>query len=589
MRRLTQPIIQNFSRILSNFLPPTLKKPSPLPSPSTFDIRNIATSPVPNYRNQNLHSNDSIFGSEVGTEEILESFEALESTLGKGDEMKYGLACLKVAQHLDSIGFEDRQKTLDFADKAFRILNDHGGDDEHRSIKVVMALHVLGSVNYGMKRFDESLGFLNKADKILVKCQRDSESFDAKPIMLAIQLQLATTKTAMGRREEAILHLRRCLDLKIKMFGSDSTEVGAAYRDLAEAYVAIIKFKEALPLCLKAMENHAGKLGSNSVEIAHCRRLLGVIYTGLEEHHKALEQNQLSQKLMKNLNVDSDFNNAKIEAANIQIALEKYDDAITTLKNVMKQVGKSTEEEDKSRTKVSVYITMARALCYQEKSVDAKRCLEIASEILKSREENDQSPELSGEIAEGYTDIAEIYEKINDFDIAISLLKKSICLFDKIPQEIYAQANAYGRIGMLLLMTGKAEEATPYLKNAVEGLKESFGPKHYTIGYAYKILGIAYMDLDLPESAAQVFAIARDIIDDTLGCDHRDSINLCQHIANAYDSIGNYDVAIEFQKLAIDGWSRHGPNAEELLELAQIRMEDFQKKIAGPGRFSRKF
>lgn len=254
------------------------------------------------------------------------------------------------------------------------------------------------------------------------------------------------------------------------------------------------------------------------------------------------------------------------------------------MKSVVKQLGKSAEE-DTSRTRISVYITMARALCYHKKTADAKRCLEISSGILK-RKENDQSPELFGEIAEGYADIAEIYEKMSGFDAAISHLKRSICLFDKISQEIYAQANASSRIGMLLLMNGRAAEETSYLKNAVEGLKESFGPNHYTVGYAYKILGISYMDLELPESAAQVFAIARDIIDDSLGCDHPDSINLCQHLANAYDSIGNYDVAMEFQKLAIDGWSRHSPRSHELLQLGQIRVEDFQKKIAG--RVSRK-
>lgn len=181
--------------------------------------------------------------------------------------MKYGLACLKVAQHLDSIGFEDRQKTLGFADKAFRILTDHGGD-EHQSIKIVMTLHLLGSLNYGMMRFHESLGFLNKANKILAKCQPDSQGFDAKPIMLAVQLQVATAKTAMGRREEAIINLRRCLEFKNKMFGPDSTEIAVTYRDLAEACVAVNKFKEALPLCLKAMETHDAKLGSNSVEVA---------------------------------------------------------------------------------------------------------------------------------------------------------------------------------------------------------------------------------------------------------------------------------------------------------------------------------
>ncbi|KAI3856744.1 hypothetical protein MKW92_047033 [Papaver armeniacum] len=117
--------------------------------------------------------------------------------------------------------------------------------------------------------------------------------------MHAVQMELANVKTALGRREEALVNLKRCLELKQYVLEPDSEELGVANRELAEAYVAVLNFKEGLPYCLKALEIHEKQLGDDSVEVARDRRLLGVVYTGLEEHEKALEQNELSQKLLK--------------------------------------------------------------------------------------------------------------------------------------------------------------------------------------------------------------------------------------------------------------------------------------------------
>ncbi|KAI7984213.1 Protein KINESIN LIGHT CHAIN-RELATED 1 [Camellia lanceoleosa] len=97
---------------------------------------------------------------------------------------------------------------------------------------------------------------------------------------------------------------------------------------------------EALPFCLKALEIHKGQLGNNSVEVTHDRRLLGVICTGLEEHEKALDQNQLSRKVLKNWGLSSNLIRAKIDASNIQIALGKYEEAINTLKDIVQQISR---------------------------------------------------------------------------------------------------------------------------------------------------------------------------------------------------------------------------------------------------------
>ncbi|MBA0861058.1 hypothetical protein Goshw_023987, partial [Gossypium schwendimanii] len=235
---------------------------------------------------------------------MLRAFKEMEACF---DERELGLASLKIGLKLDQEG-EDPEKALSFADKALKALDQDGKP----SILVAMALQLMGSVNYSLKRFNDSLGYLNRANKLL-------------------------------GREEALGNLKKALEIKEITLEKDCKELGVAYRDLAEAYASVLNFKEALPFGLKALEIHRKELGNNSVEVAHDRRILGVIYTGMEEHEKALEQNELSQKILKNWGLSSELLRSEIDAANMQIALGKYDEAINTLKGIVQQTDKDSE------------------------------------------------------------------------------------------------------------------------------------------------------------------------------------------------------------------------------------------------------
>ena len=449
---------------------------------------------------------------------MLKAFKDMEACF---DERELGLASLKVGLKLDQEG-EDPEKALSFADKAL-------DQDGKHSLLVAMALQLMGSVNYSLKRFNDSLGYLNRANRLLGRLEEEGVAGveDIRPVLHAVQLELGNVKTAMGRREEALGNLKRALEIKQMTLEKDSKELGVAYRDLAEAYVSFLNFKEALPFGLKALEIHRKELGHNSVEVAHDRRILGVIYTGMEEHEKALEQNELSQKVLKNWGLSSELLHAEIDAANMQIALGKYDEPINTLKGIAQQTEKDSEN------RALVFISMGKALCNQEKFADSKRCLEIACGILDKKET--VSPI---EVAEAYSEISMQYETMNEFEIAISLLKRTLALLEKQPQEQHSEGSVSARIGWLLLLRGEVPQAIPYLESAAERLKESFGSKHFGVGYIYNNLGAAYLELDRPQSAAQMFAVAKDIMDVSLGPHHADSIEACQNLSKAYSAMG---------------------------------------------------
>ncbi|TQD73430.1 hypothetical protein C1H46_041016 [Malus baccata] len=318
---------------------------------------------------------------------------------------------------------------------------------------------------------------------------------------------------------------------------------------------------------MKALEIHKEKLGQNSVEVVHNRRLFAVIYKGLEDHERALEQNALSQRVLKNWGLSSDFLHAEIDAANMQIALGNFDEAIETLKRVVQQTDKGGE------TRALMFIWMGKTLCNQERTADAKRCLELACGILDKKE----TVSLV-DVSEAYSEIAMQYETMNEFETAISLLKRTLALLERLPQEHHSEGSVSARIGWLLLLTGKVSQAVPYLESAAERLKESFDPKHFGIGYIYNNLGAAYLELERPQSAAQMFTVVKDIMDVSLGPYHADSIQSCQNLSKAYAAMGSFVLAIQFQQQVVDAWEGHGPSAEDELKEAHRVLEQLKFK-----------
>ncbi|CAN6554014.1 unnamed protein product [Malus baccata var. baccata] len=487
------------------------------------------------------------------TEEMLAAFKAMELAF---EERELGMAALKVGLKLDQDQEgEDPEKALSFATRALKALD--RDDSGKPSLVVAMALQLMSSVNSGLKRFSDSLGYLNRANRALGRLEEeDFDVRDLRPVLHTVQLELANVKTAMGRREEALGNLRKKIVLNL-----------ARDTDLAEACVALLNFKDALGFCMKALEIHKEKLGQNSVEVAHNRRLLVVIYKGLEDHERALEQNALSQRVLKNWGLSSDFLHAEIDAANMQIALGNFDEAIETLKHVVQQTDKGSE------TRALMFIWMGKTLCNQERTADAKRCLELACGILDKRE----TVSLV-DVSESYSEIAMQYETMNEFETAISLLKRKLALLERLPQEHHSEGSVSARIGWLLLLTGKVSQAVPYLESAAERLKESFDPKHFGVGYIYNNLGAAYLELERPQSAAQMSTVVKDIMDVSLGPYHADSIESCQNLSKAYAAMGSFVLAIQFQQQVVDAWEGHGPSAEDELKEAHRVLEQLKFK-----------
>ncbi|XP_008784696.3 protein KINESIN LIGHT CHAIN-RELATED 2-like [Phoenix dactylifera] len=550
---------------------PLLPNPHPFskfPPHRANQTLSLISTPLPN-RHSELGASRlrEALESATTSEELLAAFKNMESSLDESDE-RLGAACLMVGERLESPGFEEADKALDFALRALKIFEKRDGG---WSLSIVKALRLMGSIACKLERFDDSLESLNAADEILERLQFGSCSdSEVWLVSIAVQLQLASTKTAMGRRREALLNLRKSLELKKSILEHSSLELGTAYKHLAEACTVVLDFKEALPLCWKALEIYEAQFGVDSAEVVQVRQLLGIIYTSLGKNEEALKQNELSRRVLESSGLDTELLEVEINVANIQIALGRVDEAMNTLKRAIQR------SEKESETRAFVFVSMAKALCCQEKFGDSRRCLEIACGILDTKDS--ASP---AKVAEAYADIAMLYETMNEFETALSLMKRTLAMLEKLPQEQHLEGSIMARMGWLLLVTKRVPQAVPYLESAIEKLKNCFGPKHFGLGFVYKHLGQAYLEMDQPQSAVKMLALAKDIIDFSFGPYHEDSIDTCQCLANAYGAMGSFSLAMEFQQQVADAWENHGPGARDELREAHRLLEQLKKKAQG--------
>ncbi|XVF80949.1 hypothetical protein PTKIN_Ptkin15bG0116800 [Pterospermum kingtungense] len=232
--------------------------------------------------------------------------------------------------------------------------------------------------------------------------------------------------------------------------------------------------------------------------------------------------------------------------------------------NTLKGIVEQTNNEKDSEGLAGSLILIGKALSDQGKFADSKECLELACTILDKKET--VSPRF---VAQACADVATVYEAMDEIETAVSLLKRALALIEKEPQELHAEGTVSARIGWMLLSGGEVPPAIPYLESAAERLKESFASKHFVAGHNYNNLGVAYLESERPQLAAQMFATAKDNLDVYRGPHHPDSIVARQNLAIAYNTVGSYTLAIESQQQVIN----HGISEDVIDENLNVAEE----------------
>ncbi|XVF68353.1 hypothetical protein PTKIN_Ptkin10aG0198500 [Pterospermum kingtungense] len=397
--------------------------------------------------------------------ETLAAFQDMEASL---DDTDLGLASLKVASQLHQEG-KDPEQALSLAHKALKALDQDGKP----SIPVSLALHLIGCVNLNLERFDDSLEYLNRAERLLGRLEKEGLAS-----IEAVQDELANVNTDLGRIDEAL--------------------------------------------------------------------------------------------------------DSEMDAAEMQISLGKFDEAINTLQGIVRRAKNVKHSENQA----FMFILIGEDLCDQGKFADSMGCLEFACKILDKKEA--VYPRF---VAKACIDVANVYDAVNEFETAVSFLKRALALIEKELQEQHGEGTVSARIGSMLLLRGDVPQAIPYFGECSREIQRDLSLQAFRGGLQQSgcsIFGIRKTSV----SGADVCSGKRQLCCLSWSSSPRFNYNLpesfytirCNGKVRCYAwFVGLFSVSVAFtsllqlhckyayvrlhtlsiglQQQVIDAWNRHGPRA----------------------------
>jgi len=342
----------------------------------------------------------------------------------------------------------------------------------------------------------------------------------------------------------------------------------------------VMRFDEAKALIERALEAHIKIGGKGSMDEAIDRRLLSVIYSGLEEHEKALEEQQTVRSILNEKNLGSEALFVEIAIADTQVTLGRFDDAISTLQNATSQL------EEGSSMRALAIVNLAKAYTRQGNTEKAEEQSRAAIALLHSKLEGSTGADTELLTAgECYTELAAIHQQMDQPDEAIALLKKGLSIYKLLPQQLNATAGSQAQIGMLLLFNGKVNEAIPFMEEASTNLRQSFGAGHFSLALVLNHLAVAYIELKNMTKAVELFEEAKCIYTKTHGPGQQDTLAIFYNLMKVYASMGRKEDAIANAKHIVAELEKQGEPAKSALAEAQkdlANLEEESQSISTP-------
>ncbi|KAL9242943.1 hypothetical protein vseg_016898 [Gypsophila vaccaria] len=541
--------------------PPTLTVPDPSPqirpasasrgnSPGQHPKR--APSPSPSRAKP---SPDRSSGSKKkGAPEV----EMDESALDNPD---LGPFLLKVARDTIASG-DGPNKALDYAiraSKSFERCSLQG----HPSLDLVMSFHVVSAIYCSLGRFHDAVPVLQRA----VTVPDISLGPDHALAAFSGYMQLGDTHSMLGQLESSIECYKHGLNIQIQALGDSDPRVAETCRYLAEAHVQAMQFDEAEKLCKQTLEIHRVHSAPASLEEAADRRLMALILEAKADYESALEHLVLASMAMIANGQENEVASIDVGIGNIYQSLCRFDEAVFSYQKAL-TVFKASKGENHPSV-ASVFIRLADLYYKTGKLRESKSYCENALRIY-----NKPVPGTAQEeIASGLSEIAAIYESVNEPEESLKLLQKAMKLLEDKPGQQNTIAGLEARMGVMYYILGRYGEALGSFENAVAKLRSSGERKSAFFGVLLNQMGLACVQLFKIDQAAELFEEARAVLEQECGPCHQDTLGVYSNLAATYDAMGRIEDSIEILEYVVK-------LREEKLGTANPEFDDEKNRLA---------
>ncbi|KAI3799189.1 hypothetical protein L1987_34479 [Smallanthus sonchifolius] len=507
-------------------------------------------------RSKSFHDNNLL---PLGSPRISEK-NAPQGLNGKEDPAYLGPYLLKQTQELISSG-ENPKKSLEMGIRAMKAFE--SSRFQKPNLEYVMCLHIVAALYCSLGQYGEAIPLLERSIEIPSMGEGHKNSL-AK---FAGCMQLGDTHAMLGYIENSILCYSAGLGIQRQVLGVTDPRFGETCRYVAEAHIQALEFDEAKKLCQMALDIHKANGSSASVEEAADRRLMGLVCDAKGEYEAALEHYVLASITMSAAGQDSDVAAIDVCIGDAYLSLARYDEAVFSYQKAL-NVFKATKG-DNHPSVASVFVRLAELYNKMGKFRESKSYCSNALRIYEKPMQG--SP--NDEIGNGFIEVSAIYESMNEVGAAINLLKKALKVFGKAQGQLSTIAGVEAQMGVLYYMMRNYSDSYDYFKVAVSKLRVIAEKKSALFGNVLNQMGLACVQIDLLDEAADLFEEAKGVLEVEYGPHHPDTLGVYSNLAGTYDAMGRWEDAIEILEYVVG-------MREEKLGTASSDVDDEKRRLA---------
>lgn len=475
------------------------------------------------------------------------------------DNPDLGRFLLKHAR--DLISSDNHRRALKYALRALKSFEKCS--DGKPNLDLVMSLHVIGAIHCSLGKFSEAISALERSIEI-PDVELGQEHSLAKFSGL---MQLGDTYAMVGQLESSLHCYTTGLEVQKQALGDTDPRVGETCRYLAEAFVQALQFDEAERLCQMALDIHRESGEPSSLEEAADRRLMGLICDTKGNYEAALEHLILASTAMVANGLEPDMASVDVSIGDMYLSLSRYDEAVLAYQKALGVFKSSKGESHPSVASVSVRLAdlYNKTGKFRESKLHCENALKIYGKPVAGVN--------SEEIASGLTDVAAIYESMNDHEQALKLLQKVLKLYKNSPGQQSTIAGIEAQMGVLYYIMGNYGESYSSFKNAIAKLRTCGEKKSAFFGIALNQMGLACVQRFAINEAAEHFEEAKSVLEQEYGPYHPDTLGVYSNLAGTYDAMGRLDEAIEILEHVVG-------IREEKLGTANPDVDDEKRRLA---------
>lgn len=496
----------------------------------------------------------------LGSPRVVEKNVTQTSQNGKEDPHYLGPYLLKQTRELLSSG-ENPKKALELGIRAMKAFE--SSRYQKPNLEYVMCLHIVAALYCSLGQYSEAIPLLERSIEIPSMGEGHKNSL-AK---FAGCMQLGDTHAMLGYIENSILCYTAGLGIQRQVLGVTDPRFGETCRYVAEAHIQALEFDEAKKLCQMALDIHKANGSTASVEEAADRRLMGLVCDAKGEYEAALEHYVLASITMSAAGQDSDVAAIDVCIGDAYLSLARYDEAVFAYQKAL-NVFKATKG-DNHPSVASVFVRLAELYNKMGKFRESKSYCGNALRIY----EKPMPGSPNDEIGNGFIEVAAIYESMNDLGAAINLLKKALKVFGKAQGQLSTVAGVEAQMGVMYYMMRLYSDSYDYFKVAVSKLRVVAEKKSALFGIVLNQMGLACIQIDLLDEAADLFEEAKGVLEVEYGPHHPDTLGVYSNLAGTYDAMGRWEDAIEILEYVVG-------MREEKLGTASSDVDDEKRRLA---------